>query len=437
MDNNLPSKKRKLDYKWVIIVMCFMLMFTGFGFCSSGRTMYLTAITKALGFSRGAFSLNNTFRFLTQTILNLFFGRLVMKFGTKKLICAGLVSMILFTIINANAMTLPMFYLGGIFLGIGLSWIGTSMVSLIITRWCPTNRGTIMGAVLSANGLGGAFAVQVITPIIFEEGNPFGYQNSYRMVTWILLALLVLVIFLYRELPGKEGEVPIGKKKKKIRGAGWVGMPYEDVVRKPYFYASLGCMFLIGMVLQGLGEIVVPHYYDLGIDVGYVATVTSISSIMLMGTKFVIGYFYDRFGMKLTMNLSLVSAFLAMISLVLIQNTPVGRVLMFVRTVFNSIALPLETVMLPIFATEFFGNRDFDKIIGICVGVSSAGFAIGSPFGNFCFDLFGSYNIAFIIFASLMAVAAIALQFVLKAANRDRKIIEAALEAEKEAATEA
>ena len=79
-ESNLQT--RKFDYTWIIIGVCFLMVMISLGFCSSGRTLYLTAITGALGISRGAFALNDTFRYVTTTIVNLYFGRLVYRFGT-------------------------------------------------------------------------------------------------------------------------------------------------------------------------------------------------------------------------------------------------------------------------------------------------------------------------------------------------------------------
>ena len=154
------------------------------------------------------------------------------------------------------------------------------MVSVVLNKWCTKNKGTITGAVLAANGLGGALSVQLLTPVIFQDGNPFGYRNSYNIVTLILVATLILVMVLYREKKNEGDDNPENyKKKRKARGTGWVGMEYEVAKTKPYLYVAMGCMFLTGMTLQGLGGITVPHLYDLGLDVGIVANISSISSI--------------------------------------------------------------------------------------------------------------------------------------------------------------
>lgn len=429
--NDLKERTHKFNYSWVIIGLCFLSVMISLGFCSSGRTLYLTAITEALNIPRGAFSLNDTFRFITTTVLNLFFGTLVARFGTKKLICAGFMCLIGFSIINSVAQSVYVFYIGGILLGIGLSWTGTTMVSAILNKWCDKNKGTITGAVLAANGVGGAISVQILSPIIFQEGNPFGYRDSYHLVTIILTVTLLIFLLFYRE-KRTEGDTDPNTyaKKRKVRGAGWIGMDYSLGIRKPYLYIAMLSMFLTGMVLQGLGGISVPYLYDLKFDIEFVALFSSMSSIIMIFTKFLTGYMYDRFGMRITMNIAFFSSFISMLCWVILKNTPFGRVLVFIRVIFGAIALPLETVMLPLFASELFGNKSFDKFVGLFVSASSAGFAIGAPFGNICYDVFGSYKIAFAVFAVLMLISTIAMQYVLSAANRDKKKI---LEAHSEA----
>ena len=158
----------------------------------------------------------------------------------------------------------------------------------------------------------------------------------------------------------------------------------------------------------------------------FVANLSTVSSLCLLSSKFLTGFLYDKKGMRLTMNICLFSSFISVTGLILLSNTPIGRVIAAVRVVFAAIALPLETVMLPLFASEMFGNKSFDKIVGIFSAASTAGFAIGAPFANLCYDLFGNYNVPFIVFAILLVFVAVSMQFVLTYANRDRAVILAA-----------
>ena len=427
MENQLP-KTKKFDYTWVIIILCFLSIFVSMGLCAGGKTMYLTAVTDALGIPRGAFSLNDTFRYVTTTIVNLFFGTLMLRFGAKKLMCAGFICLIAFALICSVATSLIAFYVAGVLLGLGLAWTGTPMVSAVINRWCTKNKGAITGAILAANGVGGAAAIQILSPIIFEEGNPFGYRNSYKLVALILAITLVIILLFFRNSPkGSTAEPVAAGKKHKVRGAGWVGMEFSEVKKKKYFYVTVFCMFLIGISLQGISGMTAPHMYDMGLSTGYVATLLSVSGILLTCTKFICGFMFDRKGLKLTMNICLLCAFVALAALVCVNNTPFGRTVAAVRIVFGAIALPLETVMLPLFASDLFGNKSFEKNMGLFSSASYAGFALGAPAANLFYDIFGNYNLPFIICAVLMLFVTIAMQFVLKSAHKDRDIILASL----------
>lgn len=415
--------KKKFNYSFVIIALCFLTVCITLGFCSSGRTMYLTAVTDALKIKRSAFSLGDTFRYATSTVMNLLFGSFIVRFGEKKLISAGLISLICFTLINSFAEHLIFFYISSILLGIGLAFCTTSMMSYVAGKWCSDkNRGKVTGAILAANGLGGAISAQILSPIIFEEGNPFGYRNAYRLVAVILAVLLILIILFFKEKKNSDVGVPT-RKKRKARGGGWEGIEYSEAKKKSYFYVALICMTLTGMSLQGLSGIATPHMYDVGISKPFVATITTVGSLCLMTSKFLSGLMYDKTGIKITMNVSFLGAFLSLLALALITNTPFGRVLAFLRVIFSAIALPLETIMLPLLASELFGNKCFPKMLGFFTAASTLGFAFGAPFANLCFDIFGNYNVAFIIFACFMLFVSVAMQFVVRASHRDRKMI--------------
>ena len=127
-------RKNTAEYKWVIVVLCFLMIFLGLGFCSSNKSLYLAAITDALKVPRSAFSLNDSFRFISTAVVNIFFGTLIQKFGTKKLIIAGFACLISSCIVYAVAETVYVFYIGGCLLGIGLSWTTTTMIAMAAVK---------------------------------------------------------------------------------------------------------------------------------------------------------------------------------------------------------------------------------------------------------------------------------------------------------------
>ena len=422
MDTQLRQQK-KLDYKWVMVALCFLMVFTCLGFCSSNKSLYVTAITEALGIKRSLFSIGDSCRFIVTAIVNIFFGTLVNRFGTKKLIGAGFICLAASALIYSSATNVWGFYLGGCILGMGLSWTTTTMVGAVVNKWCKENRGTIMGAVLAANGLGGALAAQIVSPLIYEEGNAFGYRNAYRLVAVIVLAVGVLVMIFFRENPkGYVAQEPVVHKKK-ARGEGWVGIEFDKAKKMSFFYGAVICIFLTGVVLQGINGIAAAHMKDTGLDTGYVATVLSAHSLALTGFKFLVGFLYDRFGLRVTVNISAITAVIVTFMLAMVTNSPAGMILAMAYGIFSSLALPLETIMLPIYANDLLGEKSFNKALGIFTSVNTAGYAVGSPLVNWCYDITGSYAPALIVCAFLMLGITVALQFVISAARKQKMLV--------------
>jgi MFS family permease len=237
---------------------------------------------------------------------------------------------------------------------------------------------------------------------------------------------IIAVIFLRNAPKGEETAAPAASGKKKPRGGGWVGMDYETARKKPFFYAALVGIFLTGMVLQGVNGASGAHMKDAGLDAGYVATVLSLHSLALMAFKFLAGFSYDKFGLRTTMIVCDVAAVVVMIFLALVTNTPEGRIFALVYGVFSSLALPLETIMLSLITTDLFGNKSFDKMLGIISALNVAGYAVGAPLMNWSYDLFDTYVPFIWICAGIMVVVTVMYQLVISAAQKERKAILAA-----------
>ena len=422
------EKNKRLDYKWVVVGVCFLTVMITLGFCSSTKSLYLDVVTKKLGIDRSLFSLNDTCRFVANAIVNLFFGALVLKFGTKKLMLAGICCLTGSMLCYAVANSLLMFYLGGILLGIGFSWTGTTMIGCVINKWCKENRGTIMGAVLAANGIGGAIAIQILSPIIEAGGE--SYRNAYMISGFAVLAVGLLILIFMREAPKGCADEKTVHKKKKGRGEPWPGISYTRAKATPYFYVALVCIFFTGFCLQGITGIAKAHMRDVGLTAEYVAYAMSFHSLALAGFKFLTGLIYDKFGLRFTTSMCSITASVVMLLLALITNSPIGMAIAMIYSIFSSLALPLETIMLPIYAADLFGEHSYEKVLGIFVSVNVMGYALGTPSVNLCFDLVGTYKPILFVCSAIMLAVTIVMQLVVSKAHKMRVEVTAQKETE-------
>jgi MFS family permease len=422
------EKNKRLDYKWVVVGVCFLTVMITLGFCSSTKSLYLDVVTKKLGIDRSLFSLNDTCRFVANAIVNLFFGALVLKFGTKKLMLAGICCLTGSMLCYALANSLLVFYLGGILLGIGFSWTGTTMIGCVINKWCKENRGTIMGAVLAANGIGGAIAIQILSPIIEAGGE--SYRNAYMISGFAVLTVGLLILIFMREAPKGCADEKTVHKKKKGRGEPWPGISYTRAKATPYFYVALVCIFFTGFCLQGITGIAKAHMRDVGLTAEYVAYAMSFHSLALAGFKFLTGLIYDKFGLRFTTSMCSITASVVMLLLALITNSPIGMAIAMIYSIFSSLALPLETIMLPIYAADLFGEHSYEKVLGIFVSVNVMGYALGTPSVNLCFDLVGTYKPILFVCSAIMLAVTVVMQFVVSKAHKMRAEVTARKETE-------
>ena len=395
-------------YRWVVIGCCFVMILVCLGFCSSTKGLYLSAVTEALHLERSLYSINDTLRYAATAVVNLFFGILVLRLGPRKLIAGGFLCLLCSMVAYAMADSLPMIYLGGALLGIGQSWTSTTIVGYVVGRWCRENKGTIMGAVLAANGLGSALAAQIVGPLI--DASTFGYRNAYGITVLILLAVGIPVLLLFRDKPAEQTlQAPAEKKPAKSH---WQGINLKQARRKPLFYIVCAYVWVMGMVIQSLSAIFPAHMKDVGLDGNYVTTVVSIYAILLTATKFLTGFSYDRLGLNRTMlicNVATVASCLLLAAQA--QNVPA---LAMAYGIVYAIGVPIQTIGLPLVTTEFFGVQDEATILGVLVSVGTVGYAVGTPLFNVFYDLQGTYNTVLIIAAAMMAAVSVAILLALR-----------------------
>lgn len=422
MENEKLQNKKKFDYKWIIVAVCALMIFVGLGFCSSIKGLFLEPITKYTGIERSLFSFNGSIRYITTSIVNIFFGLLIAKLGVKVLVGSGFLSLCISMVLYGVGQSVWVFYLAGMFLGLGLAWTTTTIIGYVVNKWCKKNRGTILGAILATNGLGGALATQIVSPIIVSA--PDGYKKAYFLIAIIVAIIGVLAVIFLKDKKKDDEEQAESSPKKKSRGESWVGIDSKTALRKPYFYGAAVCIFFTGMVLQGITSIAPAHMKDVGLDNTFYSAIISAGMIILTCTKFLTGFMYDKLGLRITITINYVASVIAMAALAFLNSGDLGRALCVIYIITANVALPLETIMLPIYASDLFGEKSYGKMLGIFVSINTAGYALGEFVLNLCYDLMGTYQSALLFCAGLMLVVIVVLQFVINASNKQKRLIQ-------------
>ena len=421
MAKNIKARPR-LHYAWVIFIVCFLMAGCSLGFCSSPTGLYLKPISDDLAISRTAYSVRNTIRFITTALINIYFGKLITKFGARKLAVAGLLSLAAGCAVSAMATGIFTLYFGSALMGVGFSWTCTTMVGYVVEKWFTSKKGTIMGIILASNGLIGALSIQFLSPMIYGENE--AWRTSFWVCAAIMLFLSLLVLVFLRTEPKDKGLAPLGSGQilpKKHRGRDWRGISSEEAFHKPYFYICALCVFFTGMLLHAIGNVSAAHMEDRGISTAIITNVSSISSLVLLISKMSTGFSYDKLGLRVTMTMCNIFAVIAILTLAFVSNPTTA----YTAAIFRALSLPLETIMLPLIASELFGRKSYAHIMGLLVSFNTLGYAVGGPAINLVYDLAGQdYVPAMLTLAGMMITVSIAMQYCISAAHKIRKLQE-------------
>ena len=420
-------QKRKLDYKWVVLAMCFMMEFVCLGFGSSNPGLYTGAVTTALNIPRSLYTIGTSIRYSVQVLVGFCFGSMIQKFGIKKLVGLGMFSLCGSIVVRCFTTEVWHHYVGCALWGLGIVFAGGTMASTVMRRWFDKDIGKYTGIVMSANGIGGAIAAQIISPII-NNGEKFGYRKAYLLSAMISLIISVVVLAFLKDNPD-AGAAPT-KAKKKAKVQIWDGIPFEQVKRKPYFYLCFAMILLTGISLQSVGTISIVYMEDLGMSAKFVAATATVSSLTLTFAKIFTGFSYDKKGLGFTLLLCHCCSMIAYLMKANLTNTSVGMVLAMTATILGQLAMPLETVMIPLMSNDLFGTASYTKVLGIFYAANSLGLCLGSPLCDIYRDLTGgSYASCYWFFTGMMVLVTVGFQLVIRVAHKDKEKILAAAEA--------
>ena len=412
---------KKFHYAWLIFAAGFIMVFTVLGFCSSAKSLYLQPVTKDTGIPRALFSLNDVTRYTVVGTMNMFFGKFIEKFNPRIMVAIGFVNLVISQMLFSFADSAAVFALGGVFLGAGLAWTTTTMVGHFVGKWFTNSKGSIMGIILAANGLGTALASQILGNLI--NASDSGWRKAYLTAGIIVAAVGILVVLLIRNDPADVHTEPLGKDAvaKKKRGANWEGLEFGELTRRWYFYVAIFSCLCFGILLSSFTNASSAHFADVGIDKDVIKNVLSIQSILLFIGKTGAGIVFDKKGLRTVINICGVAGLISTGALIL-TKTVAGC---WVYALFVGFALPVETVMMPLLASELFGQKTYAKTMGIMVGVMQFGFIGGALIPNAYYDAHGTYVPIFIAFFAAFVINLAVINAVITAAHKERRKIEA------------
>lgn len=301
-------------------------------------------------------------------------GPKVVVISSATLVTACLVGM-------AYAPTITVFYLLSIPLGFG--WAGcTSLAanSIVIGWHVHSRRGTILGVVAAATGLGGFTWGFLFPPVIAAAGWQGGLLT---IAAFVVIFAIVPGIFLISN-PPRAAVTPTATLSADQRKSMRAGIGAVVVV--------LTVAAAIFGLESAFANIMPAVFAADSIDLAMAGMLVSYYSICGMLAKPVLGYLNDRFGIRATLALLSLAYLVGLPGMAVLSGNGVATY--YIVLPLAALALATPTIALPLVTVQSVGRARFPVVYGTVISGLWIGLAFGAPAWGLTFDLFGSYNVA-------------------------------------------
>ena len=389
------------NYAWVVLILLILMQFVYAGLTLSTVTLYMEPILEAHPeVSRTAYALTITLNGGANAIMSIFYGKLVEKFGMKKMISFCSLLMIAGVLLYANGTVIWMFYLAAILQGISLCFCSGASCSIIFSKWFAHSTGTLLSATAIGSGLAGV----IFSPIVSNWISTIGWTTSlYINCAIVVFTAIVLIVFL-KDSPEKYGVKPMWNDKVKIADESGAIIPYGVTAKEAYKSVQFWCgtigIGLFGLIIYGAICNIAIFSSDLGYDGGVMLSVMYAANIVL---QLPFGILADKLGIRTCM----VAYSIMAIASVFIYATAPAIGMMYFGTVLLGGSFCILKATLRVYPLQIFGNRAQGQIMGIMIAVMNCGVAFGMPVLNAAYDITGSYSGMFKLFGFLGIVLAI------------------------------
>jgi len=322
----MPSGLRNPWLQLVAGIVC-MAMIANLQY---GWTVFVDPIANTQGWSRAAIQVSFAVFVLVETWLVPFEAALVDRYGPRIMVGAGGVLAGLAWVIDANAHSLEVLYVGGVVAGIGAGIVyGTCIGNAL--KWFAGRRGLAAGLTSAGFGAGAAVTVIPLTMMIKNSG----YQHTF-LFFGILQGLVILVVSMLLVTPPKVPAEAAKINPRVLQGR----RDYNpgQVLASPVFWVMYVMFVLVGSggltAVAQLGPIANDRYINvfpvtlLGITLPALTFALSLNNIMNGISRPLLGFVSDRIGRELTMFIAFMLEGIGIFALNIYGTTPVAFVLL-------------------------------------------------------------------------------------------------------------
>lgn len=397
----------------------FLVAFYCIGIAFNCISVFLNPLMDSIGVSNTVRSSITTFYQGGSMAILLVTGKLVKKFGTRKVIFVAGACLAAGYLILSISQTVVSCFAGMLVIGVGYGAGGIVPISVLLTNWFKDKKGFAIGVAMCGSGVATLFFPELLASWIRN----FGLQKTFVFNAACIFAFVVIASILIRDYPSEKGLRAYGdngeteeqiSEQKKI--ALRESEKSSDFVN--FIIMAIGIV-LIGLILSPTVTHISPIVSQSGYGDQMAAIALSIYGAAMMIGKPLFGIIIDKIGPIKANIYVYILLMLSLIDGIVITKSPVfayGFTL-----IFGVGAATMVTVGLPVWAAEIFGQEGMTKKFPWLKLCSSLGGTIGATIPGIIIDKTGSYSDLFKLYMIFGVLSFCLIEFLFIRKNRRKQ----------------
>ena len=390
---------------WWLVGAALLAQFVATGIQVYSPAFMLRPMSDELGWTRAEFTSAQTMGQFAMAGIGFVIGAKIDRYGPRPLMLIGATIMVAATFLTSQITELwQWFALRGLVFTVGAALIGNLVVNVTLSQWFVERRGRAIGVAAMGLTMGGVVLPLTLTPII----DAYGWRFAWQMLAVVAAVLVYPSALVMRRRPEEVGLYPDGKTEEEVkRGeAERARVDYAhsftraEAVRTPQFYLvvfgfAVGGAVFITVLSQGIAFMT-----DAGFSRTTAAAMITIYAIPSMLSKPFWGSLADRVHPRYIASVTFGVTFLSVISIVASANAG-STVLLALSFVLFGLGIGGSMPLQETIWASYFGRRYLGQVRGAALPFSIS-IGAGAPILTaLYFDMVGTYDAAFLTFATL------------------------------------
>jgi MFS family permease len=379
---------------WLVAALAFVVLGFSRGLHSSFG-VFNVALLDSFNWSRGATAGIFSVVLTVDAMLSPVVGYLLDRYGTKRVVIAGCLTLALGLLLSSRVSELWQLYIFfGLVTAFGFTFTGMVPHVFLVSEWFSSNRASAIGVVYAGSGVG----IMILAPLSAWLIATYGWTRTFEIYAAVMLIALLPLVWAFYQY-GPFGEKLRHHGPRKHDETQWTA---KLALKSLQFWL----LFFARVCAASGTTVIVTHQVAHVVEVGYsqlmAASIFGLAGIMSSFGRVVFGFIADRLSRQAAYTLNIVMTLIGVGALMLLRG-PSQNWLLYIYVVFFGIGFGSRAVIFSALTADIFSGKGFGSILGYSTVAVGVGGALGSWLGGVLYDWTGSYSVSFGLSALVLA----------------------------------